>query len=67
MIIFFLKRQKIITMSSIEKDIDNMFEDLKSSFSIQFSSLFHHVKVSQPTAQELLLCFGWKKTRKGVR
>ena len=29
------------------KDLDNMFEDLKNSFLIQFLSSFYHVRVSQ--------------------
>lgn len=29
------------------KDLDNMFEDLKNSFLIQFPSSFYHVRVSQ--------------------
>ena len=45
MITFFWKGEK--TIASIEKDPDNMFEDLQNSFSIQFSNLFYNMQVSQ--------------------
>ena len=41
----FLEKAK--NNNNVYRDLDNMFEDLKNSFSIQFSSLFYHVKKSQ--------------------
>ena len=36
-----------MSQTRIEKDLDVMFEELQNSFSIQFSGLFYHVKVTQ--------------------
>ena len=54
-----------MTETRIEKDLDDMFQDLQNSFSAPFSGLFYCVKVTQVKDSFYVLIR--KKTWKSVK